>query len=293
MKQHIIFLFSFLLLGISCQGNKNRAKIGQIISEWTGKQIQFPENYFCNILGKDTVSTFCTGLFDKEYKVLLYIDSTGCFDCQLKLYEWKRLIFEADSLFQDKLGFVFFFQSKSKKEMSYLFKRDNFTHPVFIDTDNSIERLNHFPSQPEYQCFLLDKNNKVLMLGNPVLNPKIWELYKQTIAGEKQASKQEELTTAQADKTIHDYGTIRKGSAHKAVFRITNTGAHPLLIHQVSASCGCTNVSWDKRPVKPGGTATVSAEMTPDETGCFNKTIDVHCNVAETPLKLTLIGTAE
>jgi hypothetical protein len=126
------------------------------------------------------------------------------------------------------------------------------------------------------------------MLGNPVLNQKIWELYKQTIAGEKQASKPEELTTARPDKTVHDYGVIQKGSARKAVFTITNTGSFPLIIHQVSASCGCTNVSWDKQTVEPGGTASVRAALTPDEAGRFNKTIDVHCNVAESPLRLTL-----
>jgi hypothetical protein len=48
---------------------------------------------------------------------------------------------------------------------------------------------------------------------------------------------------------------------------------------------------WKMEP-SPGGTATVSAAMTPDEAGLFSKTIDVHCNVAETPLRLTLAGAA-
>ncbi|MDR3184124.1 MAG: 6-bladed beta-propeller [Prevotellaceae bacterium] len=32
------------------------------------------------------------------------------------------------------------------------------------------------------------KNNKVLMVGNPVLNPKIWKLYKQTVSGQTQTA---------------------------------------------------------------------------------------------------------
>jgi hypothetical protein len=43
---------------------------------------------------------------------------------------------------------------------------------------------------------------------------------------------------------------------------------------------------------KPCRAAIISAEMTPDEAGRFSKTIDIHCNVAESPLKLTLTGTA-
>jgi hypothetical protein len=238
MRKFIVFFFFLVLISgiFSCKKNKKHVETQQIVKEWSGKKILFPDKYICNLSGEDATFTICAEFFEREYKILLYVDSTGCSSCRLKLLEWKQLITEADSLFHDKLGFVFFFQPKSKKEISYLFKRDNFTHPVFIDTNNSIERLNHFPKHPEYQCFLLDKDNKVLTLGNPVLNPKIWELYKQTIAGEKQASKQEELTTALPDKTVHDYGTIQKGSARKAVFTIANTGSFPLIIHQVSAT---------------------------------------------------------
>jgi hypothetical protein len=114
----------------------------------------------------------------------LYVDSTGCSSCRLKLFQWKQLIEESDSLFQDRLSFLFFFQPKNKKEIAYLFQRDNFNYPVFIDMNNTINRLNHFPEKMEYQCFLLDKDNKVLMMGNPTLNPKIWDLYKEVITGE-------------------------------------------------------------------------------------------------------------
>jgi hypothetical protein len=57
-------------------------------------------------------------------------------------------------------------------------------YPVFIDEKNEINRLNHFPTLMEYQCFLLDKDNKVLLIGNPTLNLRIWEMYKQVITGE-------------------------------------------------------------------------------------------------------------
>jgi hypothetical protein len=52
---------------------------------------------------------------------------------------------------------------------------------VFVDKKNEMMQLNNFPKKPEYQCFLLDKDNKVVMIGNPVLNPGIWELYKKII----------------------------------------------------------------------------------------------------------------
>jgi hypothetical protein len=183
MRKVIIFFFSLVLvLGIfSCKKNKKYAEAQQIVKEWTGKQILFPDDYSCFIQGKDTAVSLCSGLLNREYKILLYVDSTGCSGCRLKLFQWQQLIAETDSLFEGRLSFLLFFQPKNTKEMRVLFKRDQFDYPVFIDTANTLEQLNHFPSQPEYQCFLLDKDNKVLMLGNPVLNPQIWELYKQMI----------------------------------------------------------------------------------------------------------------
>jgi len=58
-------------------------------------------------------------------------------------------------------------------------------------------------------------------------------------------------------------------------------------------SCGCTNVKWEKQPVEQGQTAKISVEMTPEETGHFSKTVEVYCNVKESPVKLTLIGITE
>jgi hypothetical protein len=83
------------------------------------------------------------------------------------------------------LGFIFFFQPKNKKAFDFLFRKEQFYHPVFLDLNNSINRLNHFPQKTEYQCFLLDKTNKVQMVGNPTLVPQIWALYKQVISGLK------------------------------------------------------------------------------------------------------------
>jgi len=172
----------FVFSGSSCTKVKNWIEAEKVVNEWVGKEIKFPADVPCCILGKDTVSTLCTDLFQKEYKVMLYVDSSGCSDCRLKLTEWKRVIGEADSLFHDRIGFVFFFQPKNMREMTYLFRRDEYDYPVFIDKNNTIDRLNHFPHEMKYQCFLLDKDNKVLVIGNPTLAPQVWALYKENIS---------------------------------------------------------------------------------------------------------------
>ena len=153
----------------------------------------------------------------------MYVDSAGCSSCRLNLFEWKQLIEESDTLFQGNLGFLLFFQPKNTDDMANLFIKDRFVHPVFMDTNGSINRLNRFPQAMQYQCYLLDKDNKVVSLGNPAINHQVWELYKSLVTGEK---KSEPIihTSIEPDKSFHDYGTIRKGSTNIADFLITNTG---------------------------------------------------------------------
>ena len=290
-SKRLLFFLLILFIICSCKDNKRLEDAAKIVSEWAEKEILFPENVSCYVSGKDTLSELCSEWFQKEYKILLYVDSAGCSSCRLKLMEWKQLMEEADSLFHGKVGFLLYFQPKNVKEMGYLFLRDQFDYPVFMDTKGAINSMNKFPQAMQYQCFLLDRDNKVMMVGNPVSNMRIWELYKAQIAGGKSAE-QKIVTTITIDKTVHDYGNIRKGNSNPAVFTITNTGSPPLIIYRVSASCGCTSVDWDKQPVETGKSVTIRVEMKPDETGYFNKTIEVYCNASESPVRLSVTGTA-
>ena len=164
----------------SCKKNNQKDDAVKVVTEWTGKEIKFPKGLPCASMGTDTT---CIDLYSDNYKILLYVDSLGCTDCRLKLPEWKKIIKESDSVFSTPPEFIFFFQPKQKdeKELQFIFKSNAFRHPVFVDKENKIDKLNNFPSKLEYQCFLLDKDNKVIMIGNPSLNSGIWTLYKKLI----------------------------------------------------------------------------------------------------------------
>jgi hypothetical protein len=178
-KSLFIIILTLSFCFYSCNKNK-RTNAQKVVSEWTGKEMKFPAGLQCVSIMKDTA---CIDLYGDNYKILLYIDSLGCTSCRLNLSKWKNLIAEADSVFQKKPEFLFFFQSKKnrEKELQVILKSDGFRHPVFIDKTNAIMKLNNIPKEQEYQCFLLGKDNKVVMVGNPVLNPAIWELYKKII----------------------------------------------------------------------------------------------------------------
>ena len=262
----------------------------QIVAGWTGREIQFPAGIPCQSLGSDTV---CINTSNPTYKILHYVDSTGCTGCRLKLSEWKQLIAEADTLFPAQIDFLIFYQPKDKdrKEFDFMMKLYDFRHPVFMDIDNQIDKVNRFSTHIDFQCFLLDRDNKVVVIGNPVTNPKIWELYKQQISGIKRSSAP--LTTIQVNPVRLELNGMKMGETYTAVFEIENTGDKPYVILGVNASCGCTVPTWDRQPVAPGGKTGIKVEVKPESTGFFNKTIDVYGNTAQSVFKMSIIGTVE
>jgi hypothetical protein len=284
----------FLALCSICSCNESRRHkvvAKNIVAEWAGREILFPVAAQCYSMGARVDNSKCAGLLESDYKVLLYVDSMGCTSCKLRLLDWKALVGEADSAFAGRLSFLFFFHPKNKKDLRALLSSNRMDYPVFIDESNEINRLNNFPSKTEYQCFLLDKSNRVLLVGNPTLSPKVWELYKEVITGKK-AAPQEKTTAVEVDKTTHDFGAIKTGESSYAVFRLKNIGEHPLLISRVATSCGCASAEWERQPVAAGQTTEVKVEMKPDEEGFFSKTAEVHCNAQGSPLRLTVSGTA-
>lgn len=164
-----------------------------------------------------------------------------------------------------------------------------------MDYNDELNSLNHFPSDERFQTFLLDKDNRVLAVGNPIHNPKIKELYLKIIRGEtvqKETGTSEPLTSIQADRTSADLGSFARGEEQKVVFNLKNTGRHLLVVHDVTTSCGCITVDYPKEPVRPDDVLPLTVTYRADEAGYFSKTATVHCNAEGAPLVLNVKGTA-
>ena len=282
----------FLLLGVLCLVSckeSEKERIASLVNEWEGKEIKFPPHSVFTIQGKDTVTM---DYRIAEFKVITYVDSIGCTSCKLQLHRWKELIAEMDSVTSGTVPFLFYFHPKDMKELRYLTRRDAFTYPVCFDEDDEFNSLNRFPSDMTFQTFLLDKENRVIGMGNPVHNPKVKELYLMKITGEKQ---QEEapLTEIGTFETEFDFGTFPMAEKQEHVFRFKNEGDKLLLMHDVVTSCGCTKVEYSKQPVRPNEDLELKVIYEAEESGRFNKILTVYCNAKDSPIRLRIKGSAE
>ena len=93
------------------------------------------------------------------------------------------------------------------------------------------------------------------------------------------------------DKTLHDYGTIKKDSDGTYDFTFTNTGKIPLVLTNVTSSCGCTIPSWPREPIAPGKSGQIKVKYNTANIGGFSKTITVNSN-AKTVV-LTIKGSVQ
>ena len=146
-----------------------------------------------------------------------------------------------------------------------------------------------------FQTFLLNSDNKVLAIGNPI-NPKVKELYLKIIQSEKIGRKDESKVTrtkANIGRTLVPLGKFDWRKEQKAVFVLKNTGDKPLVIQDVVTSCGCTSAEYFKKPVRPNDSLELCVTYKAEHPEHFDKTITVYCNTASSPIVLRIIGTAQ
>lgn len=93
-------------------------------------------------------------------------------------------------------------------------------------------------------------------------------------------------------KTKNNFGDLKQENGPaKVVFEFTNTGGKPVIISNVTSSCGCTTPSWSKQPIPPGKKGFVEAVYDPrNRPGNFSKTVTVYSNATNSPVKLNIVG---
>lgn len=92
------------------------------------------------------------------------------------------------------------------------------------------------------------------------------------------------------DREKQDLGYLLWRNPTTVTYSFTNTGDKPLVISNVTASCGCVSVDWTKHPIPAGGKGTVSAVFDAEAIGHFYKEVGVYCNANPLPIYLKFNG---
>ena len=172
----LIFVLPVMLF-CSC----TQQRFTKSVEQFMGNRISISADWNAYYKGKDTLLSDFVNI---PIKLMVWYDSLGCISCNAnKMYMWGNIANYADSMAQ-WFNIIFLFTPKTGdiQEVITAFSRERFDYPVFLDSDGSFIKQNKdLPKNQQLHSFLLDKNNRVVLVGNPLYNPALWALYKRTI----------------------------------------------------------------------------------------------------------------
>ena len=167
-----------LVVLLLCSCHSRRKEIARIVEEWKNKEVICPDPLLVKVQGRDTI---LPDFQERKYKILNYIDTSGCTECRMKLAEWQLLKQEIDSLGYD-VDILFVAWVHNYDELEILQRANRCQLPFLYDPQGDMQKINQFPAEPAFQTFLLDSLNRVLLIGSPVENDKIWTLYQRSLS---------------------------------------------------------------------------------------------------------------
>ena len=86
-------------------------------------------------------------------------------------------------------------------------------------------------------------------------------------------------TSIQMIDTVFDFGKVTEGENVEFSYRFKNTGTNPLIVSNVSASCGCTVPEKPEAPIMPGETGFIKVKFNSEgRPGEAHKTVTVLSN---------------
>lgn len=170
-----IFIISMLVI-ISCTSPQQR--IDELVSNLTGRKIDVP----LYAMEKKTPKCYTSNINDTSetsYKLVTYIDSTACSPCGIDhLFEWGTIIDESKEKNYD-IKFIFIVAPKKAQLIQTYYAISHCTLYSNIYVDTSYMFMDNNPCMEKgyiFETFLLDKDDRIALVGNPIKNPKIHDL---------------------------------------------------------------------------------------------------------------------
>lgn len=162
---------------IAC--NPKGQEIKKAMKELIGKQIQLPQRITLKQLTVDsgTITLSHPDIFvhDSIFRICTYIYG-NCHACVSILKNWEKVM---DKLPQENVKYLFFvyaeifpsFEINNEKSIK-------FRYPVIYDHDCMYLKNNNITDDKLLNTVLINKDNEVVLVGNPTMSDNILNLYR-------------------------------------------------------------------------------------------------------------------
>lgn len=173
-KMKRIFKCLLIILMMFPYGCKNDNRIEKEIRTLYGQKICIPKG--CIFMKSDDI-TNVQSLFNKDVKILTYIDDFQCTSCMHKMVmEWGE---QVKRIFKKDVPYGIVMSSEQYEPIEELLKEYPIGTPVLLYKTDVFAKNNNLKSILSCnRTFMLDKHNQIVVVGEPFGNEKRWAIYK-------------------------------------------------------------------------------------------------------------------
>jgi len=268
----------------ACKSHAKMDELQSLVEEWQGREIKLPD-VMTDVLTGDTID-----LSDADFTILSYVDSTGCTGCRMKLSLWDMYLSSLynDSTIDAEVVTLMVVCPKNDREIVSLLKKEAYLHPVYSDKKDKINTVNSFPTETTFRTFLLDRNRKVIGIGNPAIQEGVAEFYNSIIKGQKVPHPNAGMITVDGNL---DLGSICVGDSTEGEISLYNTGNDTVFIRSVVPSCDCTEAEIPCKFISPKAKLPVRVRFNSDSVGGkFNRQIAIYYEDIDYPSIVQIYG---
>ena len=162
--------YTFLLFGCSTDSRE------KYIKEIVGSMLTINSDLMLQGSDSELYSTE----IKKPLKIVIYSDSTNCNACDIRFPMWK-IKYKELSLLHDNIGLIFIINTENISDIELNINVTKVPGLKLYDTNGDFKKNNHIFNNRAFHVFLLDQDNKVILVGNPLDNHKLFTLYKEAI----------------------------------------------------------------------------------------------------------------
>jgi hypothetical protein len=167
-----MFLIVVCTIITACGSNKSKVK--RIMEQMESAQIVIPYDKL-DCWASDSIIEVSP--WNKaRLKLVHYVDSATCSTCYLHKVAIDETLFNIEALSNNDFYNVFIISpdSKAKKKLEADYFGKLIPQTIFVDSISVFMKLNpNIPPESMFHTFLLDEDNKVILVGNPMLNKQI------------------------------------------------------------------------------------------------------------------------
>lgn len=272
-----ILIVTVSLIVSSCNMKTRESEITHLMKEWNGKEFLFSDS-IKTMLKKCNSLKYERCKISSDFCIVYYLDEDVCSSCRIN--SWRNYIrgLTADS--EGKVSSILIISPRIK-EMDIEDNRSETDYLIVQDYDNIIKKKNNLPDDDLFKVMLLDKQNKVVVIGNPLLNKGMDKLIRKAIG----INNSQENIKAKLVLELNqwDYGTISSDTTSVITFAISNEGPNPAFIKRLSSTCDCVKAKISSHVLYPDDSAKVEISLSPMYKGKIKEHVFIESNTIESP----------